>query len=188
MIRYDDMQIAILIANLFSTAACIVMVVLGFVRKKENLVKGQAIQLGLLAVSNTLLQAYSGTIGNVIGVVRCFILPKTQKPLFWKILFIAVQFVITLLMMIFVTKDWAVWQCWIPFTYAVILTCVLDSKSVVVFKIAIAIAQALFFFFDLYYVNYGSMAADLLTVFTNVTSVIFYDLKAAKKAQAAVEA
>ena len=57
MIRYDDMQIAILIANLFSTAACIVMVVLGFVRKKENLVKGQAIQLGLLAVSNTLLQA-----------------------------------------------------------------------------------------------------------------------------------
>ena len=58
------MDIAILIANLFSTAACIVMVVLGFVRKKENLVKGQAIQLGLLAVSNTLLQAFSGTIGK----------------------------------------------------------------------------------------------------------------------------
>ena len=96
MIRYDDMQIAILIANLFSTAACIVMVVLGFVRKKENLVKGQAIQLGLLAVSNTLLQAYSGTIGNIIGVIRCYILPKAQKPLFWKIGFIAVQFVITL--------------------------------------------------------------------------------------------
>ena len=113
--------------------------------EEQNLVKGQAIQLGLLAVSNTLLQAYSGTIGNVIGVVRCFILPKTQKPLFWKISFIAVQFVITLAMMIFVTKDWAIWQCWIPFTYAVILTCVLDSKSVVVFKIAIAIAQALFF-------------------------------------------
>ena len=36
MIRYDDMQIAILIANLFSTAACIVMVVLGFVRKKDR--------------------------------------------------------------------------------------------------------------------------------------------------------
>ena len=176
------MDIGILIANLFSTAACIVMVVLGFVRKKENLVKGQAIQLGLLAVSNTLLQAFSGTIGNVIGVIRCFILPKAKKPLNWKIGFIAVQFVITLLMMVFVTKDYAVWQCWIPFTYAVILTCVLDSKSVVVFKIAIA--QALFFFFDLYYVNYGSMAADLLTVFTNVTSVLFYDLKAAKKAQA----
>ena len=70
-------------------------------------------------------------------------------------------------------------------SYAVILTCVLDSKSVVVFKLAIAVAQALFFFFDLYYVNYGSMAADLLTVFTNVTSVIFFDLKAAKKAAAA---
>ena len=186
MIRYE-MDLVILIANLFSTAACIVMVVLGFVRKKENLVTGQAIQLGLLAVSNTLLQAYSGTIGNVIGVVRCFILPKAKKPIYWKFSFITVQFAITLLMMIFVTKDWATWQCWIPFTYAVILTCVLDCKSVVVFKVAIAIAQA-FFFFDLYYVNYGSMAADLLTVFTNVTSVIFFDLKAAKKAQAAVEA
>ena len=182
MIRYD-MDIVILIANLFSTAACIVMVVLGFVRKKENLVNGQAIQLGLLAVSNTLLQAYSGTIGNVIGVIRCFILPKAKKPIFWKVGFILVQFVITLLMMIFVTKDYATWQCWIPFTYAVILTCVLDSKSVVVFKLAIAVAQALFFFFDLYYVNYGSMAADLLTVFTNVTSVIFFDLKAAKQAK-----
>ena len=178
------MDIIILIANLFSTAACIVMVTLGFVRKKENLVTGQAIQLGLLAVSNTLLQAFSGTIGNVIGVIRCFILPKAKKPLHWKVGFILVQFVATLLMMIFVTKDYATWQCWIPFVYAVILTCVLDCKSVVVFKIAIAIAQALFFFFDLYYVNYGSMAADLLTIFTNVTSVIFFDLKAAKKVQA----
>ena len=177
-----------LFGNLFSTAACVVMVVLGFVRQKENLIKGQAIQLSLLAVSNTLLGAFSGTIGNVIGVARCFILPKATKPLLWKIGFIAVQFVATLLMMLFITKDWAVWQCWIPFIYAIILTCVLDSKSVVVFKIAIAIAQALFFFFDLYYVNYGSMAADLLTVFTNVTSVIFYDLKAAKKAQAEAQA
>ena len=183
MIRYD-MDIVILIANLFSTAACIVMVVLGFVRKKENLVNGQAIQLGLLAVSNTLLQAFSGTIGNVIGVVRCLVLPKAKKPIVWKIGFILVQFLATLLMMVFVTKDYAIWQCWIPFVYAVILTCVLDCKSVVVFKIAIAIAQALFFFFDLYYVNYGSMAADLLTVFTNVTSVLFFDLKAAKAAKA----
>ena len=179
MIR-NDMDVVILLANLFSTAACIVMVVLGFVRKKENLVNGQAIQLGLLAVSNTLLGAFSGTIGNVIGVVRCVILPKASKPIYWKIGFILVQFVATLLMMIFVTKDYAIWQCWIPFVYAVILTCVLDCKSVVVFKIAIAIAQALFFFFDLYYVNYGSMAADLLTVITNITSVLFYDLKAAK--------
>ena len=179
MIRYD-MDIVILLANLFSTAACIVMVVLGFVRKKENLVNGQAIQLGLLAVSNTLLGAFSGTIGNVIGVIRCFILPKAKKVITWKIGFILVQLAATLLMMIFVTKDYAIWQCWIPFAYAVILTCVLDCKSVVVFKIAIAIAQALFFFFDLYYVNYGSMAADLLTVITNVTSVLFYDLKAAK--------
>ena len=184
MIRYD-MDVVILIANLFSTAACIVMVVLGFVRKKENLVTGQAIQLGLLAVSNTLLQAYSGTIGNVIGVVRCLILPRAKKVISWKIGFILVQLAATLLMMIFVTKDYTIWQCWIPFVYAVILTCVLDCKSVVVFKLAIAVAQALFFFFDLYYVNYGSMAADLLTVFTNVTSVLFFDLKAAKAAKAA---
>ena len=182
MIR-ADMDIIILLANLFSTAACIVMVTLGFVRKKENLINGQAIQLGLLAVSNTLLGAFSGTIGNVIGVVRCLILPKAKKTINWKIGFILVQLVATVLMMVFVTKDYAIWQCWIPFVYAVILTCVLDCKSVVVFKIAIAIAQALFFFFDLYYVNYGSMAADLLTVFTNVTSVIFYDLKAAKAAK-----
>ena len=182
------MDVIILIANMFSTAACIVMVTLGFVRKKENLVKGQAIQLGLLAVSNTMLQAYSGTIGNVIGVVRCFILPKANKPIYWKVGFIVAQFLITLLMMIFVSKDYAIWQCWIPFSYAIILTCVLDCKSVVVFKLAIAVAQALFFFFDLYHGNYGSMAADLLTVFTNVTSVIFFDLKAAKKAKAEVQA
>ena len=183
-----DIDVLYLIANMFSTGACIVMVILGFVRKKENLVKGQAIQLGLLAVSNTMLQAYSGTIGNVIGVVRCFILPKAKKPIYWKVGFIVAQFLITLLMMIFVTKDYAIWQCWIPFSYAIILTCVLDCKSVVVFKVAIAVAQALFFFFDLYHGNYGSMAADLLTVFTNVTSVIFFDLKAAKKAKAEVQA
>ena len=182
MIRYD-MDIVVLIANLFSTAACIVMVVLGFVRKKENLVNGQAIQLGLLAVSNTLLGAFSGTIGNVIGVVRCVILPKVKKAIYWKVGFILVQFVITLLMMVFVTEDYAIWQCWIPFVYAIILTCVLDCKSVVVFKLAIAVAQALFFLFDLYYVNYGSMAADLLTVTTNVASVLCYDLKAAKAAK-----
>lgn len=164
-----------IIGNVFSLVACIIMVSIGFVKKKEHVVVGLCFQLGFLGVSNFILGAYSGLIGNILGIIRNIVLPKVKKALFWKISFIVVQLVITLL-----TCDCTVWISWIPFTYAVALTCVLDTKNVNLFKATILVVQGLFFFFDLYYMNVGSMIADLLTVFSNGIS-IFMSLRKAKQ-------
>ena len=166
----------IVIANIFSTIACIIMVSLGFVKKKEHVVLGLDFQLGFLGVSNFILGAYSGLIGNVLGIIRNEVLPRVKKPLLWKVAFIVVQLVVTVTLC-----DISIWVNWIPFIYAVALTCVLDTKNVNIFKGTILVVQGLFFFFDLHYMNVGSMVADLLTVFTNGFS-IFMALKKAKQA------
>ena len=171
------MDTIFIVANVFSTIACIVMVAIGFLKKKEQVVLGQCFQLGFLGISNFMLGAVAGGIGNALGVIRNLVLPKVSKPLFWKIGFIVVQLVLTLL-----TWDYVTWVAWIPFLYAVILTSVLDTKSVTVFKVAIIIAQALFCLYDGHYMNIGGMAANILTIASNSISIFLEHRKAAKNA------
>ncbi|MBP3673688.1 MAG: YgjV family protein [Oscillospiraceae bacterium] len=169
------MDTIFIVANVFSTIACVVMVAIGFLKKKDHIVLGQCVQLGFLGISNFMLGAVAGGIGNALGVIRNLVLPKVAKPLYWKVGFIAVQLVLTLL-----TWDYVTWVAWIPFMYAVILTCVLDTKSVTVFKVAIIIAQALFCLYDWHYKNMGGMAANVLTIASNTISIIVEHKKAAK--------
>lgn len=179
------------LGKICSAIACIIMVAIGFLKKKEQIVIGQCFQLGFLGASNFLLSAVSGGIGNVLGVVRNLILPKSKKPMVWKIVFIVIQIVlsicffgravngydgpnsVTVLKLIY----------WIPVLYTIILTSVLDTKNVNVFRVAIMIAQAMFCFFDGFYYNWPAFVANILTVLSNGYS-IFADARAAKKAKA----
>ena len=178
-------------ANACSAIACIIMVAIGFLKKKEQIVIGQCFQLGFLGAGNFMFGAVSGGIGNTLGVIRNLILPKSNKPMMWKIIFIAVQILLSL----FFYKSTVTGYngpnsveflkliYWIPVLYTIILTAVLDTKNVNVFRVAIIIAQSMFCFFDGFYGNWFAFLANILTVLSNGYS-IFADAKAAKKAKA----
>ena len=190
-------------AHACSAIACIIMVAIGFLKKKEQIVIGQCFQLGFLGAGNFLFGATSGAIGNFLGVVRNLILPKSKKPTVWKVVFILIQIVLSI---VFFTssvdgyiagyvKDFDVepsaeriaalkyFIYWIPVLYTIVLTAVLDTKNVNVFRVAIIIAQSMFCFFDGFYGNWFAFLANVLIVVSNGFS-ISADAKAAKKANA----
>lgn len=180
-----------ILGHVCSAIACIIMVAIGFLKKKEQIVLGQCFQLGFLGAGNFILGAVSGGIGNALGVVRNLILPKSKKPLMWKIIFIVVQIVLSLIFYKSTIDGTDPARLaalkviyWIPVLYTIILTCVLDTKNVNVFRVAIIIAQAIFCFFDGFYGNWFAFLANILTVLSNGYS-IFADKRAAKKANAA---
>ena len=180
----------IIIANVCSAIACIIMVAIGFLKKKEQIVIGQCFQLGFLGAGNFLFGAISGAIGNFLGVVRNLILPKSKKPMMWKIIFIVIQIVLSVVFYKGTIEGYtgdnvAMLKViyWIPVLYTIILTAVLDTKNVNVFRVAIIIAQSMFCFFDGFYGNWFAFLANILTVLSNGYS-IFADAKAAKKANA----
>ena len=177
-------------ANACSAIACIIMVAIGFLKKKDQIVIGQCFQLGFLGIGNFLFGAVSGGIGNTLGVIRNLILPKSKKPMMWKVIFIVVQIALSLVFYksTIEAADPARLGAlkliyWIPVLYTIILTCVLDTKNVNVFRVAIIIAQSMFCFFDGFYGNWFAFLANILTVLSNGYS-IFADAKAAKKANA----
>ena len=184
------MEPIIIIANVCSAIACIIMVAIGFLKKKEQIVIGQCFQLGFLGAGNFLFGAISGAIGNFLGVIRNLILPKSNKPMMWKIIFIVIQIVLSICFYTSTIEGYTGDNVaalkiiyWIPVLYTIILTAVLDTKNVNVFRVAIIIAQSLFCFFDGFYGNWFAFLANILTVLSNGYS-IYADAKAAKKANA----
>ena len=177
-------------ANLCSALACIIMVAIGFLKKKDQIVIGQCFQLAFLGAGNFLFGAISGAIGNFLGVIRNLILPKSKKPLVWKIVFIVIQIILSVAFFNSTINGYTGDNVnalkiiyWIPVFYTITLTCVLDTKNVNVFRVAIMIAQAIFCFFDGFYGNWFAFLANILTVLSNGYS-IFADARAAKKAKA----
>ena len=177
-------------ANACSAIACIIMVAIGFLKKKEQIVIGQCFQLGFLGAGNFLFGAISGAIGNFLGVIRNLILPKSKKPMVWKVIFIVIQIVLSICFYSSTIEGYTGDNVsalkiiyWIPVLYTIILTAVLDTKNVNVFRVAIIIAQSMFCFFDGFYGNWFAFLANILTVLSNGYS-IFADAKAAKKANA----
>ena len=179
-----------ILGHVCSAIACVIMVAIGFLKKKDQIVLGQCFQLGFLGAGNFILGAVSGGIGNTLGVIRNLILPKSNKPLMWKVIFIVVQIALSLVFYKSTIEaadparlDALKLIYWIPVLYTIILTCVLDTKNVNVFRVAIIIAQAMFCFFDGFYGNWFAFLANILTVLSNGYS-IFADARAAKKANA----
>lgn len=160
-------------------------------KKEEQIVIGQCLQLGFLGAGNFMFGAVSGGIGNTLGVIRNLILPESKKLMVWKVIFIVIQIILSLFFysstingyddpnnVVFLKLIY-----WIPVLYTIILTAVLVTKNVNVFRVAIIIAQSMFCFFDGFYGNWFAFLANILTVLSNGYS-IFADARAAKKANA----
>ena len=87
----------ILFGNLVSLAGCILMVAIGFVRKKERILTLQCFQFGLLGLSNLILGATSGFISGLVSIARNLICPRVKGGLWLKLLFINLQVLLTIL-------------------------------------------------------------------------------------------
>jgi len=156
----------ILLGNLISMVGCVLMVLIGFVRRKERILQLQCVPFAFLAGGNLLLGAFSGFISGMVSIGRNLVFPRAKRTFLLKLLFIGAQILLT------VVAGWAGPVSLLPLISGVLFTWFLDTKSEIQLKIVIILAQLMWACYDLCYVNYVAFTFDILTVLSNVIGIV----------------
>ena len=163
----------LVIGNLVSLAGCILMVAIGFVRRKERILGLQCVQFGIMAAANILMGAYSGAIAGFVGIVRNLVFTKKGGTLPLKLFFIAIQVLLSW------TAIRSGWLEWLPILSTILFTCFLDVRSETRLKAVLVLAQLFWLVYDLCYQNYVAAAFDIFTVASNIAGIVM--IRKAKK-------
>ncbi len=148
----------ILLGNAISLAGCVLMVAIGFLKKKEQILGAQCLQFALMGAGNLVLGAMAGVISNGVSIVRNLVLTKMENKAWIKVAFILVQTALTVMF------GGSGWIEWLPVIAVVLYTWFLDIKNPVVFKLIIIGLQVLWVVYDFYYRNYVAFSFDLFTI------------------------
>lgn len=155
-------MIIIIVANILSLIGCALLVYIGSLPSREDVLHWQNIQSLIMVASNALLGGISGSISNLIAVARNLYSRKIQFHAIQKAFFVGLQFVITTL---FNSQGLVGYM---PFIAASIFTVVIDSNNIVITKIALALAQLCWLIFDLTILNVVGVCFDVATILSNI--------------------
>ena len=151
----------LLIGNAVSMIGCLIMVAIGFLKKKSHILIAQSVQCLFMGVGNLTLGGVSGFICNVVTIIRNLVFLKFRNTTFLKIFFILLQLVLSF------SSFTAGLISWLPLIAAALFTWFMDTKSEVKLKIVILCTQVMWLTYDLYYLNYVASAFDVMTFISN---------------------
>lgn len=164
----------LLLGNLISLLGCLLMVSIGFLKKKEQILGVQCLQFSLMGVSNFLLGGISGTISNVVSVIRNLVFFRAKVTVPLKLGFIALQVLLSLGTIRTSPLEW------LPVLAAGAFTWFLDVKSEITLKAVIIAIFFLWVVYDLCHQNYVAMTFDILSIFSNAAGI--YMIRKARNA------
>lgn len=152
----------LIIGNAVSMVGCLIMVLIGFLKKNSHVLIAQSVQCLFMGVGNLVLGGVSGFICNIVTIVRNLAFLKLRNTTALKIFFIVLQLVLSLGSF----SDGLI--SWLPLIAAAIFTWCMDTKSAAKLKICILCTQVMWLTYDLYYRNYVASAFDVMTFISNV--------------------
>lgn len=155
----------ILIANFVSLVGCVLMVCVGFLRKKKQILAVQCVQFGFLAAGNLILGAFSGFISGVVSIVRNLVVTRFHCTVPMKLAFIGVQMALSARAVLGSPIEW------LPVASGFLFTWFIDAKSEITLKWAIIAAQAMWMVYDFAYQNYVAMTFDIFTMLSNLVGI-----------------
>ena len=162
----------LLIGNAFSMIGCLIMVLIGFLKKKNRILIAQCVQCLFMGVGNLTLGGISGFICNIVTILRNLVFVKFRNTTFLKILFILLQLLLSL-----GTLSTG-WISWLPLIAAAVFTWCMDTKSAAKLKICILCTQVMWLIYDLSYRNYVASAFDVMTMVSNFIGLYMVTRKA----------
>lgn len=163
----------LLLGNAVSMVGCIIMVAIGFLKKKSHILAAQSVQCLFMGFGNLILGGVSGFVANIVSVIRNLVFAKWQPNLALKIGFILLQFLLS------VSSLSSGWIAWLPILAAAVFTWFLDTKSEELLKIVIIGTMVLWLIYDIYYRNYVASFFDVLTILSNTMG--FFMIRKANK-------
>lgn len=154
------------IGNAVSMVGCLIMVGIGLLRKKSHILIAQSVQCAFMGFGNLILGGVSGFICNLVTIARNLVFVKYPVTTAWKLVFIALQLLLSL-------NSLRVGLIgWLPLIAASIFTWFLDSRSEAKLKCVILTTQVLWLIYDLYYCNYVASAFDVMTMCSNIIGLV----------------
>ena len=151
--------------NLMSMVGCVLMVAIGFVRKRERIITLQCFQFGFLGLANLMLGATSGFISGMVSVARNLVFSQAKGGWQLKLLFVCAQLLLTFLA---AAEDPI---SFLPLLAGVLFTCFIDARSDAQLKTVIIAAQILWAVYDACYRNYVALTFDILTICSNLLGI-----------------
>ncbi len=151
----------LLIGNGFSLFGCLIMVAIGFLKKRRQILLAQSVQCLFMGVGNLVLGGVSGFVCNIVTILRNLVFLKCNNTTKLKVFFIMLQFLLSIgsLSQGFIS--------WLPLLAAILFTWCMDTPSEAKLKICILITQVMWLTYDLYFLNYVASAFDVMTFVSN---------------------
>lgn len=156
----------ILIGNIVSFIGAMIMIAIGLIKEKKNILLAQCFQFAIMGIGNLILGGVTGFISNVISIFRNMICFKREFTWPFKVLFCILQVGISA----FVNELGLIG--WLPIIAAIIFTWSLDTRNEIVLKSVIIITEILWIIFDLTIHNYVTAVFDILTIVSNTAGII----------------
>ncbi|MBQ9827444.1 MAG: YgjV family protein [Lachnospiraceae bacterium] len=144
----------IIIGNIVSFAGCILMVLAGLIKRKNNIIKLQCAQFTLMGAANIILGGITGAIANGISLIRNLFTLKFRFTLPVKLVFIAVQAAVSIIF-----NNHGIIG-YLPVAATIIFTWFLDTKSDLTLKIVMTVTQVMWLVYDTYIMNYVGTGFD----------------------------
>lgn len=151
----------LLIGNITSFVGCMIMVCIGFLKRKKQILAAQCVQSLLMGMGHLVLGGIGGFVCSMLTIVRNLICVKRSLGLGLKLLFIGLQFVLT----INTLGDGLI--SWLPIFATILFTMFMDTRSEVTLKAALMGTLAIWVVYDFHYRNYVTFVFDLLTICSN---------------------
>ena len=154
-----------LIAQFFNILACILMVIIGYLKHKKTILWAQNLQFILFSIAYGLLGGMAAVVGNIVSLIRNLICLKWQLTLPLQIFFIGFQGVLTFLSTSNRIIDW------LPFVAATCITLSLSSKKDIIIKLACIGSILCFGTYDFFLHNWVVFAFDCFSLVTSLIGV-----------------
>ena len=152
----------LLIGNAVSMVGCLIMVAIGFLKKKNHILLAQSAQCCFMGLGNLILGGIGGFISNIVTIVRNLVCLRFPVTTGLKVFFTALQALLSIRTLT------ASLISWLPLISAALFTWFLDTRSEAKLKIVILCTQVMWLTYDLYFRNYVASAFDVMTMCSNL--------------------
>lgn len=165
---------ALIVGNVIALVASLIMVYIGFLKDKKNIILVQTIQIVLFTISNAVLGGITGMIINGVGIFRNILgyydkLDKKNQTIF--------IVVITILSLIF--NDIGLIGL-LPLFSTIIITIFMGCKDSIKLKWSFVVSSFLWLIYDVVIKSYTSSIFDFLCIVTNVYTIYQINKKEVK--------
>ncbi|QFJ55406.1 YgjV family protein [Pseudobutyrivibrio xylanivorans] len=167
-----------IVSQVFAILACILMVAIGYIKRRHHVIIAQNIQFVLFTISYACIGGIAAVVGNVVSLIRNIVCLKWNLNTPLKIFFIALQGIITYISLYNVWFNWLPMNAgthgffdWLPFLAATCITITLSSKDDLIIKLGCIGSILCFGTYDFILHNWTVFAFDSFSMLTSLIGV-----------------